>query len=208
MSGHVVLLGDSIFDNAVYVPDGHSVIEHMQRILPTDWEATLLAVDGATVSSVEHQLKQIPDGATHLVLSVGGNDALGHSRFILSEPTDSYASALTGIAKMRDEFSHEYRQMIDEVRSFRLPLAICTIYDSVPDLQPPQSAGLSVFNDVITKHLIATGSTLLDLRLVCNESTDYADVSPIEPSASGGGKIARAIHTALFEPEKGCRVVV
>ncbi len=48
MSGHVVLLGDSIFDNAVYVPGEPSVIEHLRRILPRDWDATLLAIDGAT----------------------------------------------------------------------------------------------------------------------------------------------------------------
>ncbi len=29
-----------------------------------------------------------------------------------------------------------------------------------------------------------------DLRNICNEPTDYAEISPIEPSASGGGKIA------------------
>lgn len=208
MSGHVVLLGDSIFDNAVYVPDGPSVIEHLKRILPSGWDATLLAVDGATIPSVEGQLRDIPGNATHLVLSVGGNDALIHAGQILTEPADSVASALAGIAKIRDEFSREYRRMIDHVRSRGLPLAVCTIYDSIPGLQPAQSAGLSMFNDVITKHVIATGSTLIDLRLICDEPTDYAAISPIEPSATGGGKIAQAIRTALLEPAKGCRVVV
>lgn len=208
MDGHLVLLGDSIFDNAVYVPGGPSVIEHIRRLLPTFWQATLLAIDGATMSSVERQLERLPDDATHLVLSVGGNDALGYSGFILSEPADSYASALTGIAKIRDDFSNEYRQMLDDVRAVGLPLAVCTIYDSVPGLRPPESAGLSIFNDVITRHVFAAGATMLDLRLICNESADYAAISPIEPSASGGGKIARAIHTALFTPESGSRVVL
>jgi hypothetical protein len=206
--GHVVLLGDSIFDNAVYVPGGPSVIEHLRRVLPTGWKATLLAIDGATMSFVERQLQQIPADATHLALSVGGNDALGYSGFILSEPTDSYASALTGIAKIRDEFSNEYRQILTDVRATGLPLAVCTIYDSIPGLLPPESAGLSIFNDVITRHVIAAGATLLDLRLVCNESTDYAAISSIEPSASGVGKIVRAIHSALFNPDSGCGVVV
>jgi hypothetical protein len=106
------MLGDSIFDNAVYVPGGPSVIEHLRRVLPSGWKATLPAIDGATMSSVERQLQRLPADATHLVLSVGGNDALGHSAFILSEPTDSYASALTGMAAIRDEFSNEYCQML------------------------------------------------------------------------------------------------
>lgn len=207
MQGHVVLLGDSIFDNAVYVPGGPSVIEHLRRILPASWEATLLAVDGATMSSIERQLQRIPGSATHVVLSVGGNDVLGHAAFIMSEPTDSYAAALAGIARIRDEFSGEYREMLGDVQAVGLPLAVCTIYDSVPGLDPAEQTGLSVFNDVITRHAIAAGVTLIDLRLTCNESTDYAPISPIEPSAAGGGKIARAIHSALFNPDTGCRVV-
>jgi hypothetical protein len=208
VSGHVVLLGDSIFDNAAYVPGGPSVVEHLRRMLPPRWEATLLAVDGATIESVERQLQRLPETATNLVLSVGGNDALEHAGFLLTEPADSFAAALAGIARIRDEFSREYQAMLDEVRSVGLPLAVCTIYDSIPGLGEAELAGVSIFNDVITRCAFAAGATLLDLRLIANESTDYAAVSPIEPSASGGGKIARAIHTALFHPERGSRVVV
>jgi hypothetical protein len=208
LAGHVVLLGDSIFDNAAYVPGGPAVIEHLRRMLPAGWEATLLAIDGATIASVERQLRRLPKSATHLVLSVGGNDALGYAGFLLTEPADSFASALAGIARIRDEFAREYRAMLDDVRSVGLPLAVCTIYDSIPGMGPAELAGVSIFNDVITRHAIVAGATLLDLRLISNESTDYAAVSPIEPSASGGGKIARAIHAALFHPERGSRVVV
>jgi len=35
----------------------------------------------------------------------------------------------------------------------------------------------------------------VDLRLVCTEPSDYAN--PIEPSGSGGAKIARAIVASL-----------
>ena len=42
MSQHLVLLGDSIFDNAAYVPGGPSVIEHLRRILGGDWRATVV----------------------------------------------------------------------------------------------------------------------------------------------------------------------
>src|SRR5208337_5604674 len=43
---HVVLLGDSIFDNARYVPDRPPVIQHVLAALPTRGKASLLAVDG------------------------------------------------------------------------------------------------------------------------------------------------------------------
>jgi hypothetical protein len=34
---------------------------------------------------------------------------------------------------------------------------------------------------------------VIDLRIVCNQPADYSHVSPIEPSAVGGAKIARMI---------------
>jgi hypothetical protein len=52
-------------------------------------------------------------------------------------------------------------------------------------------AGLTLFNDVITREAFGRGLPLVDLRLVCGEDADYAN--PIEPSARGGAKIAGAI---------------
>jgi hypothetical protein len=75
---HVVLLGDSIFDNAAYVADRPAVIDHLRRALPADWRATLLAVDGDTTNMVAVRLPGLPADATHLIVSVGGNDALMH----------------------------------------------------------------------------------------------------------------------------------
>src|SRR3954447_26548187 len=58
--GHVVLVGDSIFDNAAYVGSGPAVIDQVNSALPPQWKATLLAVDGATTASISHQLSRLP----------------------------------------------------------------------------------------------------------------------------------------------------
>jgi hypothetical protein len=34
---------------------------------------------------------------------------------------------------------------------------------------------------------------IIDLRLLCNRPDDYSPLSPIEPSVTGGAKIARVI---------------
>ena len=60
---HVVLLGDSIFDNKAYVGDGPDVIAEVQAALPQGWAASLLAVDGSTSVDVKRQLKDLPEGA-------------------------------------------------------------------------------------------------------------------------------------------------
>src|SRR5688572_5099397 len=80
---HLVLLGDSIFDNAAYVPAGWSVHERLSKHLPRDFRSTLLAVDGAITCDLAQQLASMPQDATHLAISVGGNDALGASRSLM-----------------------------------------------------------------------------------------------------------------------------
>ncbi len=207
MPRHIVLLGDSIFDNALYVPGGPSVIEHVRRILPAGDQATLVAVDGATVSSVFYQLERIPADATHLVLSAGGNDALWTAGNVFAQESTNVRSSLQYIAESLVEFHSEYKRLIRAIREWRLPVVTCTVYDSVPGLDSSETAGLCLFNDTITRTAFELGTTLIDLRTICNEASDYSSVSPIEPSASGGGKIARAILSALSDRSDFRRVI-
>ncbi len=207
MSDHVVLLGDSIFDNAVYVPNGPSVMDHLCKILPSSYEATLLAVDGDVVSSVFRQIERIPADASHLILSVGGNDALSMAGDIFSQPADGVRQSLEHVAEVCCQFRVEYQRLMDELQKFRLPLAICTIYDAVPGLGSSEVAGLCFFNDTITRTAFQAGATLIDLRTICSDVLDYSPLSPIEPSAQGGEKVARAIWRAIDPHSNVGRVV-
>src|SRR6266581_626831 len=112
--GHVILLGDSIFDNARYVPAEPAVIDQVRRALPAGWSATLLAVDGHVTRNVTEQLKRLPADATHLFVSVGGNDALGESG-LLSEPAVTVGEALGLVAAARSRFGDAYRAMLRAV---------------------------------------------------------------------------------------------
>lgn len=191
---HVVLLGDSVFDNGSYVRPGEpDVVAQVRARLPKGWRATMVAVDGAVTTGVERQLARIPGDASHLIVSAGGNDALGSSG-ILRESARSVAEVMTRIADVRDSFARSYRRMLDQVLSHGLPTAICTIYDARfpnPEEQRHVVTALSVFNDVITREAFARRLALIDLRLICSEADDYAN--PIEPSAKGGDKIASVI---------------
>jgi hypothetical protein len=189
---HVVLLGDSIFDNAVYVPDRPPVIEQVRRGLPTGWNATLVAVDGHTVEDIAIQLPRIPVDATHLVMSIGGNDALMASG-LLSEPSVTVGDALSMLAEVIGEFRESYLKMLTTVRDRGLPVCVCSIYDAIPTLGAAERAALTGFNDVITRAAIAARIPLIDLRVICHHPDDYSPLSPIEPSVVGGAKIADAI---------------
>lgn len=196
---HVVLLGDSIFDNAAYVAGDPDVVAQLAEILPRGWEATLAAVDGAVTQGVERQLSRVPPDATHLVVSVGGNDALAHIR-ILERPAGSVAEVLDLLADIGTRFEDHYRAMLCSVLDFGLPATVCTIYNGrLPDpaVQRRASTALTVFNDVILRAAFEAETGIIELRRVCSEPADYAN--PIEPSVQGGAKIARAVARAVVE---------
>jgi len=189
---HVVLLGDSIFDNAAYVRGGPDVVRQLRGRLPADWDASLLAVDGAVTREVPRQLARLPKDASHLVVSAGGNDALGAS-FLLGQSVATVAEALSLLETAQHRFAEDYREMADAVAAAGLPVAFCTVYDTPPS-SPDQRivrTALALFNDMITRAAFARGAGLIDLRLICYEDEDYAN--PIEPSVKGGSKIASAI---------------
>lgn len=196
---HVVLLGDSIFDNAAYVDGGPDVTAHLAERLPEGWRVTLAAVDGSVAADVRHQLGNIPEDATHLVVSAGGNDALGHLS-ILDRPVSSSAETLAELAEIAEGFEERYGAMLRTVLERKLPVTLCTVYHpNFPEEVTQRLAvtALSVFNDVILRHAFAAGLPVIDLRLVCDEPADYAN--PIEPSVQGGRKIAAAILRVLAE---------
>lgn len=109
---HVVLLGDSIFDNSAYTRGAPDVMAHLRRLLPPGWRATLCAVDGATTLDLPSQLKCVPDDASHLVIAIGGNDALQNGD-LLAMPVRSSAQTLEVFAGRLSTFERTYRLAID-----------------------------------------------------------------------------------------------
>jgi lysophospholipase L1-like esterase len=194
---HVVLLGDSIFDNKAYVGVGPDVIVQVREALPAGSRATLAAVDGAVTSDVKAQLKSVPKDTTHLIVSAGGNDALQHES-VLKEWALSVAGVLDKLAKIKANFAKNYAAMLDAVTARKLPTAVCTIYEARyqdPDLRKIAAAGLAIFNDTILREAFARGLPVIDLRIMFDDDADYAN--DIEPSVKGGAKIARAIATLV-----------
>jgi len=188
LARHVVLCGDSIFDNAAYVGEGPDVAAQLRRSLDPDDEVTLLAVDGSISRHVARQFADLPGDATHLVVSTGGNDIL-HNAALLERPAGTVAAAMAMLSAARAQFVPDHWAVVEAAREIDLPVAFCTVYDA--NMGPMIATALSIFNDAITRHVHRAGLDLIDLRLVCPEANDYAN--PIEPSVAGGEKIAAAV---------------
>ena len=207
---HIVLLGDSIFDNDSYV--GYNELDvpnQLKSLVNNDCRVTNLAVDGHVTSHIVTQLNNLPSDATHLFVSVGGNDALGHLS-ILNEPIPTIGDAFQKMYLIGENFQKAYSEMLDSVLVHKLPTTVCSIYYPKFDAQSlnrvelylPQQviaeqlqqmamAAETIFNDIIMYEAFKRNLPLIDLRVLCNEDEDFAN--PIEPSCIGGLKIANKI---------------
>jgi len=224
---HVVLLGDSIFDNGVYV-EGPPVIDQLKKQL-SSWKelfslkeskttCTLLARDGNVLSNILSQVSKIPTDATHLFVSIGGNDALG-CMYQLQSPATDMESALVMMAEIRDEFSEKYQKAISKVLDKKLPTAVCTIYNpcflhkgskrgfgmTEEKTQKACEIGLAVLNDVIIQTAVKFQLPVIELRGLFTDEADYAN--PIEPSEKGGAKMVAVMSEMLtLTSWKGCTI--
>lgn len=218
---HPLLLGDSVFDNGAYVEAGKpDVARQVSARLPANSTATLLAVDGHVTSDVFTQIGRLPRSATHLFLSVGGNDALQYLSALerFEEELTRFSEAIEKLRQIQDTFRRSYLPVVQELLGTGLPTILCTIYNGNFQKASPGAAfqrasfqqGMSlqalvdtilpIINDVILDAAIEYGLPLIDLgRALSEPALDYAN--PIEPSAHGGAKIAEAITEVLSNHE-------
>lgn len=194
-TGHVVLLGDSILDNAAYTHFAPDVTAHLTGLLPR-WDVTNAAIDGATTRSIEWQYEHIPADTTHLIISVGGNDAMSEIGLLTDENLYLTREVMEDLAVMGSMFAMDYEAAVSPLLGLA-EVTVCTIYDcDFPEhMKLPVRAGIAMFNDAITRYAARNSVRLLDLRAVCTEPSDYE--RQIEPSATGGAKIAAAIARHL-----------
>ena len=188
----LVLVGDSVFDNAAYV-NGPDVRAQVEIKMPDDWAVSLLAVDGSYILDVPNQLEQLPDDAQILVVSTGGNDVLVQTE-VLGDAVSTVGEALLLLDDAVGQFREDYCRMLEAVAATDAQSYICTIYrPDFPDedFQRMTSTALGLFNDVIVEEASLRLLPILDIRAIFTDNGDYAN--PIEPSVQGGQKLADEI---------------
>ncbi len=162
MSESIILVGDSIFDNAIYIPGELCVTEQLRARVRDGVDVSMLAVDGDFASDVHQQIKKMPAQATHIFVSAGGNDALRYSYSFTKEYSSS-VQLFTECSAIQKEFRDSYRALLAAVIALDRHTAVCTIYDAVPGVDPYAVTALSLFNDVITAEAIYAGVPIVDL---------------------------------------------
>lgn len=205
------LLGDSIFDNGAYAKS--PVLFYLKQEMEA-WGDGLpnphcLAVDGHCATDVYCQMKKLPShpGQCDVVLSVGGNDALGMAESLLSSPCDNVHGALETVYRYIDPWRSDYAELVMKLKKTARRLTLCTIYRPYV-IGMAESLGLSLFNDHIIQTAVDQEANLIDLRSICHDRNDFSPVSPIEPSDIGGKKIAQAIMRSYVGPKRNQAITV
>ncbi len=198
----LVVCGDSVFDNRPYVgPGGRDVESHLAE-LAADWSVDFRAVDGAVCEDVRRL--QIDDDfrADAIVMSVGGNDGLGHLQMLADPKGATFLATALTLAEIQAAFREEYRAAAGLAAGKCGRLVVATIYrprfhlDGYPEVYGRAVEPLlSIFNDVIQEEAARLAADVLDLRRICVADEDFAN--PIEPSDPGGRKIAARIVEML-----------
>jgi len=143
---HLVLLGDSIFDNKSYVGGGLDVVSHLRQQTPLEWQVSLRAVDGSVIENVRKQILALPSDATHLFVSIGGNNAILNAD-VLQMQVSSSTEVFARLADSTSTFEHQYREMLRAILSLNKPTTVCTIYyPRIPKAFAQKIAVASPFN--------------------------------------------------------------
>jgi len=180
---NIVLIGDSILNNANYVPSGKSVFD----IIKTRTNNILnVAKDGATIIDLYEQLDKIPvelnKSETYLFISIGGND-------ILNKRVTLDSVEVTKLFNNYMEFLKALRIKLGNTK-----INIMNLYlPSNPRYQSYKSS-IDQWNKLIdiNSNKIGEMYNVIGLNNLLISPEDF--VYDIEPSESASEKIANLIY--------------
>ena len=96
---HVVLLGDSIFDNRAYTNGGPDFVTQLRDVLPPDWDASLAAIDGHVTKDIARGYRDLL--ARQASTDIGFNSLMGYYLTNPSERTRAVAERLEDLGDRR-----------------------------------------------------------------------------------------------------------
>lgn len=178
----VILMGDSVLNNANYVSAGNSVYDYLKKKLN---KVINLAKDGATINDLYTQLDKIPvdlnNTDTYIFISAGGND-------ILNKRTELTTNEIRRLFDTYMDFLKALRAKLGSTK-----INIINLY--LPTNPRFQSYKTSVdqWNQLINQYSNKIGEmyNVVDLHSLLKTPEDF--VYDIEPSESASNKIANLI---------------
>jgi lysophospholipase L1-like esterase len=179
----VILMGDSVLNNANYVPSGKSVYDRLKTKLS---KVINVAKDGATINDLYGQLDKIPvdlnKSDTYIFISAGGND-------ILNKRTELSSNDIRRLFDMYMEFLKALRTKLGSVN-----VNIINLYLPTNPRYQSYKTSVEQWNKLINESSNKVGEmyNIVDLYALLTSPNDF--VYDIEPSESSSDKISSLIY--------------
>jgi hypothetical protein len=214
---NILLLGDSMLNNTMYVPSNKSVDMLLKKSYP---DTSVLAKDKATIKDVYSQLTKMDtknknDNTNQFIfLSAGGNDIMGlidkHGAPSIND------NILEKLHEKADSIFSEYVQLVEAIQE-KLPgakLGLFNVYYPV-DYSFDYNTDPKIIEDLITywneklsdkfisfneDKVLLNNPLLIALDEVLTEPSDF--INQIEPSIRGGIKIVTLIEKFIQKNPK------
>ena len=182
-NNYVILMGDSVLNNANYVPEGKSVFDILKSKLSNSLN---VSKDGATISDLYGQLDKIPiklnNEETYIFISAGGNDILNK-----------------GAALSNADIRKLFNSYMDFLKALRIKLGsakinIMNLYLPVNPRYQSYKESIDQWNQLIDENSSKIGEmyNVVDLHSLLTTPEDF--IYDIEPSESASEKIANLIY--------------
>lgn len=180
----IILMGDSILNNANYVPEGTSVYAFLKQKVSN---VINVAKDGATINDLYTQLDKIPielnNSQTYIFISAGGNNILSNSTTKLN----------------KDQIIQLFNTYIDFLKALRAKLSnvninILNLYLPTNPRYQSYKSSVDQWNLLLKEYSNKIGETynILDLHTLLTSPEDF--IYDIEPSKTASDKIAYLIY--------------
>ena len=171
----IVLIGDSILNNNMYVPIGEAVADNIKLIHGNN--VIIGAKDGATMETCYNQLNNINiinSENYYLFISIGGNDILNNN-------------------KKFDNLKEKYSELINFIKNKypKTKINLLNLYFPVDEKYYKYKKNIEEWNEMISSLCSKYKYNLLRLDNLLTNASDFTN--GIEPSAVGSEKIAKLI---------------
>jgi hypothetical protein len=190
---HLVLLGDALENLDLGMDPAEDILVPRPR---NPWKLTVLEPPKVLERG---WARAIPLDATHIGICVDGGWAIEASG-LLRGRAQSVSGALETLAAAADKFEEIFTSLVAAALESGLPTVVCTLVPSRhqdPLHQRVAATALAIFNDRILRQAVAASLSVVDLRIVCDEESDYATETLL--SRTGVRKVANVGRSALYE---------
>ena len=184
----IVLIGDSILNNNMYVPVGNSVADNIKLLHGNN--VIIGAKDGATIDTCYQQLtiNNIVNSENYfLFISIGGNDILNNSFDNLNNKNKKNKN------NKFDNLKKKYIELIDSIKEKypKIKINLLNLYFPTDEKYNKYEKIIIEWNKMISSLCSKNKYNLLRLDNLLTNASDFTH--EIEPSAIGSEKIAKLI---------------